>query len=80
MANQADLKNWIIEALEFHGGKAYIIDVHKYVWQVYEPELRKSGDLFFRWQYDLRWAATELRREGKLRRNTRTRGLWRLVK
>ncbi len=27
-------------------------------------ELRSSGDLFYTWQYDIRWAATTLRKEG----------------
>ena len=31
------------------------------VWRDHEPDLRASGDLFFTWQYDIRWAAQRLR-------------------
>ncbi len=31
-----------------------------------EHELRSSGDLFFTWQYDIRWAAQYLRNIGYL--------------
>ncbi|MBF7081700.1 hypothetical protein IT084_01715 [Desulfallas sp. Bu1-1] len=64
MANKFDLQNWLIEALKEYGGRATIVEVCKYIWQHYEDELRNSNDLFYTWQYDIRWAATELRRQG----------------
>jgi hypothetical protein len=30
-----------------------------------EKDLKASGDLIYRWQYKVRWAATELRKSGK---------------
>ena len=62
-----DLKPVLIEALKYYGGAANIIEVCKYIWDNYEDELRKSGNLFFTWQYDVRWAATTLRRDKTLR-------------
>jgi hypothetical protein len=37
------------------------------VWQQHEQDLRASGDLFFTWQYDIRWAAQTLRHRGTLK-------------
>ena len=33
-------------------------------WQTHESELPASGDLFFTWQYDIRWAAQHLQNVG----------------
>ena len=61
MTNQDNLQNWIYEALESLNGKGRIVDVAKYIWDNKENELRASGDMFYTWQYDMRWAATKLR-------------------
>jgi len=80
MATRSDLKKWLIEALEAQGGQARIIDVCKYVWDKHEIDLRRSGDLFYSWQYDIRWAATQLRKEKiMLAENMLPKGLWKLA-
>ena len=61
-----DLKPWIIEALKASGGRASVVEVCKYVWHHHESDLQHGGDLFYSWQYDIRWAATKLRHEGTL--------------
>jgi hypothetical protein len=66
MVTRNDLKPWILDALGASGGRATVVQVCRHVWQNHEGELRKSGDLFFTWQYDIRWAATKLRHERKL--------------
>ena len=66
MLNRDDLKPWIVDALNANGGRASVVQVCKHVWQNHEDELRRGGDLFFTWQYDIRWAATKLRHEGTL--------------
>jgi hypothetical protein len=66
MAVKGDLADWIVEALRSSGGAGTILSVAKYIWDNYEDELRASGDLFYTWQYDTRWQATELRRRGIL--------------
>jgi hypothetical protein len=71
MVSREMLKAWVIEALEELGGSGRQIEVAKIVWRRHETELRASGDIFYRWQYDLRWAAHELRREGLLADNAR---------
>lgn len=71
MATRADLPEWVLEALAERGGTAHPVEVAKVVWRRHEPELRASGDLFYTWQYDLRWAGTTLRKQGFLDDNAR---------
>lgn len=66
MATKHDLQGWIIEILRDAGREMSVLEVSREVWQRYEPQLRASGSLFYTWQYDLRWAAQELRNNGKL--------------
>ncbi len=80
MATKEDLSGWLIEALRTNNGSASIVEVCKYVWNNYENELRRSGDLFFTWQYDIRWVATQLRNKGILRAaEASPSGIWELA-
>ncbi len=73
------LQDWVIDAVKAQGGTAQLLDVCKYIWKHHESDLRASGDMFFTWQYDTRWAAQKLRDAGKLEPlNNDRRGLWRL--
>lgn len=79
MASRSDLVVWVENALREHGGEASIVEVAKAIWTAHEDELSKSGDLFYTWQYDMRWAALKLRKEGKLAAADETaKGLWAL--
>ena len=79
MATKRDLQDWVVEALRSHNGKARIVDIARHIWETYERDLRGSGDLFFTWQYDMRWAATRLRSRGTLRPAVGSAtGLWEL--
>src|SRR5260370_28444256 len=42
-------------------GEATIVQICKDVWEHHESELRASGDLFYTWGYDIRWAGQWLR-------------------
>ena len=81
MSDKSALGPWIVEALEEHGGAADLLEVCKTVWRNHEDDQRRSGDLFFTWQYDIRWAGTKLRKEGILAPASRekAREPWRLV-
>jgi hypothetical protein len=80
MTNRQDLTKWLVEALETNQGSASITEICKYIWEHYRKELRKSGNLFFTWQYDVRWAATKLRKKGIMRAaNLSSKGIWELV-
>lgn len=80
MATRADLADWVFEAVRAHGGRATIVEVASHIWENHEDELRRSGDLFFTWQYDIRWAAQRLRDSGKFRSaHQAQRRVWELV-
>ncbi len=70
MATRQDLADWLTDALRDHEGQASIIDVCKHVWRKHEQDLKNSGDLFYTWQYDIRWAAMRLRKAGVMRDET----------
>jgi len=80
MAHRKDLRKWLTEALEANNGSASIVEICKYVWEKYENELRRSGNLFYTWQYDIRWAANQLRKEGIMRAvDLSPKGIWELI-
>lgn len=66
MATKQDLADWIIDALRARGGSASVVEVCREIWQRHDSELRSSGDLFYTWQYDVRWEAQKLRDSGRL--------------
>ena len=70
-----DLKQLILDAVTIRGGTARIAEVGRYIWERHEAVLRASGDFFYTWQYELRWASDQLAREGKLDK-TSMRGVW----
>lgn len=75
-----DLPTILYSSLKEMGGQAKIVDVSKFIWEKYEKELHDSGDIFYTWQYDVRWAATELRKTGKMKSDKISpKGLWELV-
>lgn len=77
MATRADLPQYVLEALDVLGGRGSVLDVSKVVWGRHEDDLRSSGDLFYTWQYDLRWAAQKLRNTGILEKVDGDRsGVW----
>lgn len=78
MLSKSNLGLFIVECLKQKGGKATLVDVSKYIWSNYEEQLRESGDLFYTWQYDYRWQATELRKKGVLKKSGESK-YWELV-
>jgi hypothetical protein len=77
MANRENLREWVHSAIKHHGGRATIVQVAEYIWSNHEAELRRSGELFYTWQYDMRWAAQKLR-DTKILSNVKSveRGIW----
>jgi hypothetical protein len=81
IATKKDLADWVYDAIEANGGSASIVEVARHIWESHEQELKQSGDLFYTWQYDMRWAAQYLRDEGKCKQASVTRrGLWELAR
>ncbi len=77
MAKRRDLVDWLYEALSGVGGRGRIPDLCRYIYEHHEHELRASGDLFYTWQYDVRWAGHKLRDAGKMIHEPK--GVWRLL-
>ena len=71
-----DLPHVVEEALRRLGttreGRRRYLEKH-------ESELRASGELFYTWQYDMRWAAQRLRDTHKLTYADRGRKVWQLI-
>jgi len=79
MSTREDLQDWVVQALESFGGAGTIVQVAKNIWENHNKELQLSGDLFYTWQYDMRWAATKLRNNDIiLPAEISQKGQWRL--
>lgn len=84
-----DMPDILYDIIKQMGGKAKMMDIFKIFWQEYEDELKKSGDLFYTWNYDIRWAATKLRKENRMKQakeqeNTygqdiSSKGIWEII-
>jgi len=77
-ASADDLKRWVLDALKASGGEARVADIARHIWDHHENELRSSGDLFYTWQYAMRWAGQVLQKEGRLSKNGKGRA-WRIT-
>jgi len=74
------MTEWVLQALRELGGSARILDINKKVWELHAEEIRNTGDLFYEWQYELRWAGDLLRRQGKIRdAKLSPKGVWELT-
>ncbi|WP_114189217.1 hypothetical protein [Microvirga aerophila] len=73
---KSDLQQSILDILKDLRGRAHLIDVAREIWSRHEADLRLN-DLFYTWQYDMRWAAQRLVDEGKLTKIGHT-GIWEL--
>jgi hypothetical protein len=80
MLTRNDLIPWVIEALKGLGGRGRIDKICEHVWNNHEHELRASGGLLFKWQYEIRWAAKTLRERRVLKAAAVSRkGYWELA-
>jgi hypothetical protein len=78
MTYKDDLKEWVLRAIKENGGEATLVQVAKHIWVNHESDLKRHGDAFYVWQYDMRWAAQYLRDEGHLvGADQAPRGIWR---
>jgi hypothetical protein len=77
-ADRDSLENWVIEALR-ELGTGNPVSVAKHIWHHHKDELERSGDLFYTWQYDMRWAAQRLRDSGRLVKAHNRNVPWRLA-
>jgi len=62
--NLPDILHRIIKDL---GGSATMMDIFKKFWVLHGKDLNEKDDIFYTWNYDIRWAATELRKQGRMK-------------
>ena len=78
LVKSEQLKAGTLDALHELGGAGRVAQIAKHIWENHEVELRQSGDLFYTWQYAMRWAGQILQKEGKIQKNGEGR-TWCLV-
>ncbi|MFN4143696.1 hypothetical protein [Aestuariivirga sp.] len=77
---RSDLVAIVESALKRLGGEGTIVEVAKEIWAKHKDDLEISGDVFFTWQYDMRWACQKLRNDKKaVIGGTKGRTSWRLL-
>lgn len=77
---KTDLPDIVIEALKHYNKKSHHIDIAKYIHNNYEHILKMSGDIYYEWQYLIRWAATHLRKSGIMKNAQYSdKGFWELI-
>ena len=64
---EPNFESWILEALQNSEDDGSIVGVAKHIWTHHEAELRGSEDVFFTWQYRMRWAGHKLVKLGKMK-------------
>jgi len=85
-----DLPDILYDIIDKLGGRAQMMDIFKSFWAKYKHELKETDDMFYTWNYDIRWAATQLRKEKRMkqaetRENTygnpvSPKGIWEIIK
>ena len=74
-----DLPDKLIEVLKALGGRGTILEICKKFWEINGKYLDERNDLFYTWQYDIRWAATELRKQKIMKsKDVSPKGIWEL--
>ena len=84
-----ELPDILLSILKNMGGSASMMEVFKFFWKEYGAKISQTEDIFYTWNYDIRWAATNLRKRGlmkpaKKQENTygediSSKGIWELV-
>lgn len=67
MSKKNILKIILLDTLLDLGGTATILEISKHIVANYSKNLERHNTLVYTWQYDLRWAANYLRKEGLLK-------------
>ena len=81
LIRKQDMTILVIDALESLGGGGTIVEVAAEIWKTHKDDLEASGEIFYTWQYDMRWARHRLSEEGKLRTKSKGReSFWELIK
>lgn len=84
-----DLPEILYDLIKELGGRAEMMEVFKAFWEKYKTQLHETDDIFYTWNYDIRWAATKLRKSKKMKQASRQenshggyaspRGIWEII-
>lgn len=75
-----DLPNLLYKTIESLGGAAETMEIFRQFWKLYGDDLSEEDDLFYTWNYDIRWAATELRKFGRMKQAFQSpKGIWEIL-
>ena len=56
------------------------MEIFRQFWKLYGDDLSEEDDLFYTWNYDIRWAATELRKFGRMKQAFQSpKGIWEIL-
>jgi len=73
---RAKLEPWVAEILADPGERMTILEVARAIWHRHETDLKSHDQMFYTWQYEMRWAADSLIRKGKVEK---TRAGWKAL-
>lgn len=62
-----DLPDLLYEIIKSLGGKASMTNILREILKLYASKLNPSENMFYTWNYDIRWTVTELRRDGRIK-------------
>ena len=80
LIRKQDMTILVSDALESLGGKGTIVEVAAEIWKHHKDDLEASGEIFYTWQYEMRWARHRLSEAGKLKTKLKDReSVWELV-
>ncbi|MDD4815529.1 MAG: hypothetical protein PHQ62_00095 [Clostridia bacterium] len=84
-----DLPDILYNIIHQLGGKPNMMEIFKKFWKEYGSNFTTDDDIFYTWNYDIRWAATQLRKQRKMkpastRENTygedvSSKGIWEII-
>lgn len=84
-----NLPEILYKIIEKNGGRATMMEVFRSFWKHYGQNFTESDDMFYTWNYDIRWAATELRKKGRMKpantkenihgANVSPKGIWEIL-
>ena len=84
-----DLPDILYQLIKELGGSAKMMTIFRKFWADHKNEIKEDDDVFYTWNYDIRWAATELRKKGRMKKastqeNTHgadisPKGIWEII-
>lgn len=77
---KTDLPDLLYLTIQKLGGSANMMTIFKEFWKNYGNQLSPKDDLFYTWNYDIRWAATELRKTKRMKPTINSdKGVWEII-